>query len=76
VIGKHLVRRVRNFLFPNRWSGCNEPLPEERLATWERRLGEHRAQQRLRQARVHRDIDARAARSPTVRVGQRPRLPA
>lgn len=65
------LRRFLNFLFPNPWAQCQPPREEERLAQWERRLGEHRAQQRLRAARVAKDFDARAG----VRPYFAPRLP-
>lgn len=65
------LQRLVNFLFPKPWQQCTPPTEEERLAQWERRLGEWRAQQRLRAARVARDFDARAG----VRLYFSPRLP-
>lgn len=63
---------VTLFCQPDRMKGCKPLTEEERLAEWERRRGEHLAQERLRQARVHRDFDARA----TVQRRIKPRLPA
>ena len=47
------------------------PLPMDRLAAWELRLGEHKAQERFRQARVDMLFDERA----TVQAKVSPRLP-
>lgn len=51
----------RTLLFPpKKMQGCRPPLDAERLAQWEIRMGQFRARERLRKARVHADMDARA----------------
>lgn len=52
-------------------AGCTPPTEAERLAAYERRLGEHKALERLRQARVAQLLDERAAVRPVIR----PKLP-
>lgn len=64
---------LRSLLFPpSPWRQCHVPTNGERLAQYERRLGEHRAQQRLRDERMAQAIDARAIVRPVVT----PKLPA
>lgn len=52
-------------------TGMRPPSDAERLAEWERRRGEWRAAERLRQHRVQTAFDARASVHPVTR----PRLP-
>ena len=54
-----------------RQSHTSVPLPMDRLAAWELRMGEHKAQERFRQARVDMLFDERA----TVQAKVSPRLP-
>ena len=56
------------------WAGCTPPTDAERLAQYERRLGEHRARQRLRAAAIQHVVDQHAA--ARVRPRSQPRLPA
>jgi len=64
-------RALKRFLFPDPWAGTKPPDQWEREAAWERRMGEHRAQQALRKRRVFRDFDERA----TVALKVVPKLP-
>lgn len=68
-----MLRSFLTHLFcpPPRMAGCTPQTESERLALWERRLGEERAQRRLRDARVAQLIDERAI----VRVKVTPKLP-
>ena len=50
-----------------RQSHTSVPLPMDRLAAWELRMGEHKAQARFRQARVDMLFDARAAVQPLIK---------
>lgn len=64
--------RLLHFLFPpSRMAGCTPPTKAERLALYERRLGEHRAQERLRDARIEQLCDERAIVRPKIT----PKLP-
>lgn len=56
------------------WAACTPPTEAERLAAYERRLGEHRARQRLRDAAVCHVIDQHCAQRVQIRIV--PRLPA
>lgn len=58
----------------NPWAQCTPPTEAERLAQYERRLGEHRARQRLRDAAVRHVIDQHSAQRVQTRIV--PRLPA
>lgn len=69
----NIVKRILRFLFPpSRWQGCHRPSDAQRLAAYEVRMGEHRAQQRLRAERIAQQLDAVAI----VRTKVTPRLPA
>jgi len=65
------ARALSKFFMPRPWAGCTPPAAAERLAEWERRRGEHRAQQRLREARVAQAFDELAGVRPAIS----PRLP-
>jgi hypothetical protein len=69
-----MIRFLR-FLFapPSRWNGCHQPTDYERLAAYERRLGEHKANQWLRNERIAQAFDARTSES--VRAPFQPKLP-
>ena len=68
-----MIRRFLSALFfpAPRMAGCTPPTEADRLAAYERRLGEHKAQERLRQARALQVFDDRA----TVRPKISPKLP-
>jgi hypothetical protein len=67
-----MPRWLRRLLFPpSRWQGCHAPTEYERMAAYERRLGEHKASQWMRNERVAQAFDARAAVQPKVT----PKLP-
>lgn len=67
-------RKLLRFLFPpSRWNGCHAPTDYERLASYERRLGEHKAQQWMRNERVSQAFDYVAA--TRVRPKFKPKLP-
>jgi hypothetical protein len=69
-----MIRFLRFLLAPpSRWSGCHQPTDYERLAAYERRLGEHKAAQWLRNERVAQAFDARTSES--VRPKFTPKLP-
>lgn len=61
------------FAPPSRWRGCHAPSQYERLAEYERRLGEYKAQVWLRNERVAQAFDARTSQS--VRPKFTPMLP-
>ena len=66
---------LRSLIAPrNPWAHCTPPTEAERLAQYERRLGEHRARQRLRAAAIAHVIDHHSAARVAPRV--QPRLPA
>ena len=69
---RSILRRLLTSRDP--WAQCTPPSPAERLAHYERRLGEHRARQRLRAAAVQHVVDQHAAARVRPRVS--PRLPA
>ena len=56
------------------WADCTPPTDAERLALYERRLGEHRARQRLRAAAIQHVVDQHTAARVRPRI--QPRLPA
>lgn len=67
-----ILRFLKNlFLPPSRWQGCHAPTDYERMASYERRLGEYKAQQWMRNQRLAQAFDARA----TVQVKVSPKLP-
>lgn len=68
----NIIARIwRVFFPPSRWQYC-QPLSEaERKAYYEIRLGQHKAAERMRQARVAQVFDDRA----TVRAKIQPNLP-
>jgi hypothetical protein len=69
----NLLIRLLRFLFPpHRMAGCTPLRDEERLAEYERRLGEHKAQRRLREARVSQLLDEKTVIRPKIT----PKLPA
>jgi len=67
-----MLKRLLTFLFPpSRWTGCDPPTRAQRLANYELRLGQHRAEQRMRAERVDQLFDERASVQPKVT----PKLP-
>ena len=69
------MKLLKSLLAPrSRWAQCTPPTEAERLAQYERRLGEHRARQRLRAAAIAHVIDHRCAARVAPRA--QPRLPA
>jgi hypothetical protein len=69
-----ILHAIRKLFFPvSRWSQCHAPTDYERLAAYERRLGEHKAQQWLRNERIAQVFDSRTASS--VRPKFSPKLP-
>lgn len=69
-----MFSRLLRFLFPpSRWSGCHAPTDYERLAAYEKRLGEYKAAQWLRNERIAQTFDARTSQS--VRPKFTPKLP-
>jgi hypothetical protein len=69
-----LLTRLSRFLFPpSRWQGCHAPTEYERLAAYERRLGEHKAQQWIRNERIAQVFDSATAQR--VRPKFNPKLP-
>ncbi len=69
-----IAQRLWRFLFPpSRWQGCHAPTDYERLADYERRLGEHKAAQWMRNERIAQVFDARTAEG--VRQPFTPKLP-
>lgn len=62
----YTVRRTRTMM-PN----DRQPSPVDRLAAWERKMGEHRAEERLRKYRALVAFDERASVQPHIT----PRLP-
>lgn len=67
-----MFKRLLRFLFPpSQWEGCHAPTAYERMALYERRLGEHKAQQWMRNERIAQVFDQRA----TVRQKFTPKLP-
>jgi hypothetical protein len=68
-----MIRRLLRFLFPpSPWKGCHAPTAYERMAAYERRLGEHKAQNWMRNERIAQVFDSRA----TVQAKVAPKLPA
>jgi len=66
------MKAVWKFLFPpSKWARCQPMTEAERLALYELRMGQHKAEQRMRAARVSQVIDNRA----TVRPAIKPKLP-
>lgn len=64
---------IWRFLFPpSRWAKCKPQTPAERLAQWEVRRGQDRAEQRLREARMAQAFDYRS----TLNLAIKPKLPA
>jgi hypothetical protein len=68
-----LARIWKLFFPPSRWSRCQPMTEFERLAAWELRTGQHRAEKRMRAARVAQAIDEYT--SSTVRPYIAPKLP-
>jgi hypothetical protein len=69
-----IAQRLWRFLFPpSRWQGCHAPTAYERLADYERRLGEHKAAQWIRNERIAQVFDSRTSES--VRRKFTPKLP-
>lgn len=69
-----LTKLWRVFFPPNKWNRCHEPMPWERLANYELRLGEHRASQRMQEAQRGQRFDELT--STRVRPAIKPKLPA
>jgi hypothetical protein len=68
-----IARFLRHLFCPApRMAGCTPKTEADRLADWEIRLGQHKAQERLRQARAAQLLDERAI----VRTKVAPKLPA
>ncbi len=69
-----MINWLKNLLCPpSRWSGCHAPTDYERMAAYERRLGEHKASKWMRNERVAQAFDARTSES--VRPKITPKLP-
>jgi len=69
-----LLQRLSWLFFPpSRWQGCHTPTDYERLATYERRLGEYKAQQWLRNERIAQVFDQ--ATASRVKSAFTPKLP-
>lgn len=69
-----MLARIWKLLFPpSRWNRCQPMTEHERLAMYEIRVGQHRADQRMRAARVAQTIDEYT--SSTVRPYIAPKLP-
>jgi hypothetical protein len=66
-----IVKFIRWLFPPSRWSRCHEPMPWERLANYERRLGEFKAMQRMQDAERQQRFDAKAIVRPSIK----PKLP-
>ena len=66
------AQRIWRFFFPKPWNQCAPRTESERLADWEIRLGKHRAEQRLREARFNAAFDYRVTQNLAIK----PRLPA
>lgn len=70
-----MIRFLKSLAQPrDAWAACTPPSDAERLAAYERRLGEHRSRQRLRDAAVRHVIDQHSAQRVQTRIV--PRLPA
>lgn len=69
-----MIRRFLTHLFcpPPRMAGCTPRTEAQRLADYELRLGQHKAAERLRQARAAQVFDQHAI----VRTKIEPKLPA
>lgn len=69
-----LTRIWRVFFPPSKWSKCHEPMPWERAAQYEIRLGRHKAELRMQEAQRTQRFDALT--SARVRPAIKPKLPA
>jgi hypothetical protein len=70
-----MLRLLKSLTVPrDGWAQCTPPTDAQRLAAYERRLGEHRARMRLRAAAVQHVIDQHTADRVRPRIV--PRLPA
>ena len=68
-----ITQRVVRFLFPKPWTQTTPMRPEERLAQWELRKGQWRAEQALAAAQSYRVLDAYSASKAAPPI--RPKLP-
>jgi hypothetical protein len=69
-----MIAILRKLFFPkSRWHQCQPMTEYERLASYEIRVGQHKAQERMRAARVAQTIDEYT--SSTVRPYIAPKLP-
>jgi hypothetical protein len=67
------AKSIWRFLFPpSRMQGCTPQSKAQRLAEYEIRMGQHRADERLRAERVDQLFDQRATVQPKIN----PQLPA